>query len=478
MTDMTISIGQALLILIDKNANIAPASFYLKQLKNLYFSGFKTPEDFSWLEKIKQDPFLHGYQISTSPEVINEDASRRYFETHLAFKSMQYKIKNFSLNLAKLHYENIKAAFKDLGGDLDDAAFKKTGHKIIVRDYAAELINRKKKGLNPEDLIKGLSKREQETIDRLFSGHYIESDHETAKEYADLIIQLQNNTELSFQDKEKAIILLKSWRLSMILLRKIKKYQELGLYFVDNIPGPNLYHQGIYLPEHRGRKIKEEEHHTSGTQAFGLMKNYMPLPQDDKAFASAPFDYLKPSEMSTYINEAEWIKYSMGLLVHPYSNAISGVMLLQLRIMLKLNIEEKLCLNNKDKLQDYLAVMIAILTAYTGGHSLLEFTTPICLPQLKQYFSFMSEYDQITLESMFKEYNEEAFEHALSKTIAYHNQLLKRSRVQTELKTWQLHKANPTHLSLYQSTLQEKIASRAAANEPTQYTDGLASLKR
>lgn len=488
---MTISVGQALLILIDENMKITPSSAYLSKLKNLYFSGFKTPEDFILLEEIKKDPLLQGYQISTSSDVINEDASRRYFETHLAFESMQYKIKSFPLALAKSHYQTIRNAFKDLGGDLDIIDFKETGRKTIVRDYAAELIERKKKNLSPDDLIIGLSKREQDTIDRLFSGRYIESDHETAKEYADLFMHLKNNCDLSKNDKEKVIILLKSWRLSMILLIKTKKYQNLGLGPVHNIPGPDLYHQGIYLPENRGRQRIEE---IRNTQAFGLMKNYMPLPRDDKASAQTVFDYPKPSEMSTYLPEAEWIKYSMGLLVHPYSNAISGVMLLQLRIMLKLHVEKNLCLNNKDMLQHYLSIMVAILTAHTGGHSLLEFIAPIELSQMKNYFSFMSGYDQITLESMFKENNEEAFELALNKTIFYHNQLLNKKKLHAELKCFyekippqndlcssrisQLQKAKPTHLYQYTSTKQANIPIRAASNEPISSGHGLVSLKR
>lgn len=488
---MMISVGQALLILIDENIKIAPTSEYVQKLKNLYFLGFKSPEDFVFLEQIKTELLLKNYQISTSPEVINEDATRRYFETHLAFESIKPKIKTFSLDLAKLHYKNIRNAFDGLGGDLDHHEFKRSGRKIVIRDYDAELVERKIKNLNPDDLIKGLSKREQETIDRLFAGHYIESDHETAKEYADLMIQIKNNPDLSDHDKETATTLLKSWRLSMILMRKIKKYQDLGLYLIDNIPGPNLYHQGMYLSDKRGRKRKEDTFQIINTQAFGLMKNYMPLPRGDRALADTSFDYPKPSDMSTYLIEAEWIKYSMALLVHPYSNAISGVMLLQLRIMLKLNLDEKLCLNNKDILQHYLSTMIAILTAYTGGHSLLEFTAPIDLPQLKDYFSFMPEYEQITLKSMFKENNEAAFEQALSKTIFYHNQLLNKTKLHIELKKHfheksvplssrilQLNKTKVSPLYQYQSAKQPNITILAASNEPSSNKPGLASLKR
>ncbi len=430
MTD--ISIGQALLILIDQNRNAHPN--YVKKLKKLYFSGFKTKAEFTQLEAIKKDPLLQNYQISLSPETINEDASRRYFETHLCFETMQNKLNTFPLELAKAHYASIRDAFNELGGDIDIAAFKQSGKKIRTRNYEAELIERKNKGLDNEDLIKGLSKREQDTIDRLFSGCFIETDHENAKEYADLFIQLKRNTDLSDKDKEKAIILLKSWRLAMILLRKTKKYQDLGLYSVHNIPGPDLYHKGIFLAENRGKISKEKAAQTHGTQAFGLIKSYMPLPKDDQALANDPFNYLKPAETSTYTNEAEWIKYSMGLLVHPYSNAISGTMLLQLRILLKLNSEGKLCLNDKDKLQNYLTLLISILTAHTGGHSLLEFTAPLSLPEVKSYFAFMKNFESISIKSLFEKNNEVAFENALSKTLSYHNQLLKRATLLAELK--------------------------------------------
>lgn len=473
---LTISIGQALLILIEENKHTNPN--YVKQLKKLYFLGFKTKADFIQLEKIKQDPLLHTYQLCKAPEVINEDASRRYFETHLCFATLKNKIKAFPLDLAKSHYESIRDAFGNLGGDLDPVEFKKSGQKKIVRDYETEKDNRKKIGLCPEDLIKGLSKIEQDTIDRLFSGHFIETDHETAKEYADLFTLINQNIDLSQEDKEKTNLLIKSWRLAMILLRKINKYQALGLYPIDNIPGASLYHKDIYLPENRGRKRKEECPGTHSSQAFGLIKSHMPLPLDDKALASAPFNYPKPAEMSTYIIEAEWNQYSTGLLVHPYSNAISGTMLLQLRILLKLNLEQNLCLDTGDKLQDYLTLMVAILTAHTGGHSLLEFTSPLLLNELKNYFSFMSGYEQITLDSMFRKNNEPAFEAALNKTIVYHTQILKRAELLTELKLkTPLIRPLPLYQYEYQADMRLKRANQTLFNAPTSITHGLASLK-
>ncbi len=77
--------SQALLILMDKYQN-NPDTF--TSLKKLYLNGITSPQEKNHLDQYLRDEALTRYEVSTLPNDINEDASRRYFETHLAYYTL------------------------------------------------------------------------------------------------------------------------------------------------------------------------------------------------------------------------------------------------------------------------------------------------------------------------------------------------------------------------------------------------------
>lgn len=70
---------------------------------------------------------------------------------------------------------------------------------------------------------------------------------------------------------------------------------------------------------------------------------------------------------------------------------------------------------------------------YSGGHSLLEFCTPLSLPEIREEFSSTPGIEDISLVSMYLAGNEENFDAALNAAIEYNRQLLLRRALHREL---------------------------------------------
>src|SRR5438128_1292501 len=102
-----LSPGQAILILIEKyrnklttllknpektvfiNEQIKNLESYLEKLYLLYLSGIKSEEDSSEFRKAMADESLQKYIIVYDYEEIDNDPTRRYFETHLAAATLK-----------------------------------------------------------------------------------------------------------------------------------------------------------------------------------------------------------------------------------------------------------------------------------------------------------------------------------------------------------------------------------------------------
>jgi len=430
---MTISVGQALLLLIDQNQNVDDEK--TSQLKRLYLEGFKTPADKQLLTEWLNDPILEDYHVSKAPAAINNDASRRYFETHLSINSSHAALEQADLEQLRAHYQSVKDCFEGLGGDIDTKKFKQTGERVLRRDYQKEQSERLVNGKSPENLIKGISQKEQDAIDRLFSGEISDKDYDMHKEYADMINRIQNNSDYSDVEKEKALLLVKSTRLSMILSTKIQKYKKKGLYSGEDLPGNEIYQTGIYEGDNRGRTSKPEEQSSTRSKHLGILQGHMPLPANDAALSEAAFCYYKPSDRSTYDVNANWTNYAMDQMVHPFSNSISGTLLVQMKMMMKLYNEGNLQFKDKAAIENYFKSMISTMSAISGGHSLLEFTGPFLLKDIQEKFKFIDGFSDISLTSMFLKGNEKSFEKALQDTIVYNNQLIDRAKLHQELQS-------------------------------------------
>src|SRR5260221_487095 len=94
---VSITVGQALLLLIEKYQDEPQR---LEQLKNFYLKGI-TAEQRSALDLMLLDPVLSEYTISFSPAHIDEDPSRRYFETHLCSETLHEVLNHIEISEVK-----------------------------------------------------------------------------------------------------------------------------------------------------------------------------------------------------------------------------------------------------------------------------------------------------------------------------------------------------------------------------------------
>lgn len=206
----------------------------------------------------------------------------------------------------------------------------------------------------------------------------------------------------------------------------------------------NIYHHGIFANENRGKvpkvdpeRRKDNKQSSTRNSALGLLRGENPIPRDDIAFAmtgDAP-SYLKPSDQAAFDEEAQWVQSNYELLVHPFSNAISGTMLCQLRNLVDLrNKGWGIFTSSREEFNQFSRLFTVVMLYGSGGHSLLEFIAPLDVQEVKDEFPALLISDKpITLESMFYTENQNAFNAALNETIHYNKEILKRREMLQEI---------------------------------------------
>ena len=99
---ITITPSQAMLILFKNN----PAK--IEKYGALYLKGVFSQTDAEQFEALLRDPALKPYQITYAHEKINNDPSRRYFESHLSYASLSGALGKIELEDLKKHFAFIR----------------------------------------------------------------------------------------------------------------------------------------------------------------------------------------------------------------------------------------------------------------------------------------------------------------------------------------------------------------------------------
>jgi len=367
-----ISVGQALLLLIDKYKN-SPKSREVERLKKLYLSGPSNAEDRLFIKSLMQDFALHHYAVSDDAPTINSDPARRYFETHLAYESLKNSIGELNADDLNAHvnslYHLVPPAMKDkvdkvLEGKIDDKKL------LLYMEYA-------------------------DSLNKINSRQY----------YADF----------SEDDRKKIVLLIKSSFLSMSI--------------VDAVKAPlDLYGADIFKSDRRGKVLKADQEQVT-SQHQGLMQPHMPVPKNDIAFSDSEFLYLRGVDQSSFNHNAEWVKQNFELLMHPFANAISGTMLCQLRAFKLLANNNTLRFDDNQKMGAYLKCLISHLLYHSGGHSLHEFLSVLALPEVPLAFWFVDDFRNLNQKGLFYDNNKHSFDRALEAAIKYNSIILKKARV-------------------------------------------------
>ncbi|VVC75791.1 hypothetical protein AQUSIP_10880 [Aquicella siphonis] len=368
----TLSFGQAVLLLFDihKDDKVLSA-----KLKKLYLQGVQSAADTMEIHTLfSQCGLSEQYEISCEPRIINEDVSRRYFETHLAFETLKHSLDDLPLSELQSYFASLY-------------------HSLI-----------------PE---------KRDKFDAYLAGSISPSEDKFAAEYVDAIAKINTNETyglLSREQKDKAILLMKCCWLGILH----GSLRQLPL---------NIYGTGFFAEINRGRVPKDDSGKLSSSfcagkmpfssRHFGLMKQYMPVPGNDIIYTQNGFTFIKPSDQNNFNPEAEWPKLNFAALVHPFSCSISGTLLCQFQFMKHLHDKSELQFSSPDKFIVLLKCLTSALLFNSGGHVYNEFFAVLQLPEVKKAFEFMDGFAQINMLSVLYNGNEKAFDAALTDTIEY-----------------------------------------------------------
>lgn len=369
---ITISVGQAILMMI-KHFQNQPVMKNL--LIRLYINGINTAQSLElFKEQFEQVGFAQEYEICTDQHVINEDPTRRYFETHLAFETL----KN-SINQLELH-------------SLDH--FCNSLHSAMTTE-------------------------QREKIEQYFSGELCASDDPFAREYLDAFKKIASDESYAcFDDIQKN------------KLKQLLKCAWYSILVARSMP-LNLYGVGLFSDTARGRIAKPapdakviSRSTKCLSQHFGLLKSYMPVPRDDVAYAEKGFEFVKPADVNNFNPNAEWPQQCFSTLIHPYSCALSGTMLAQMRFMRNLVERDHPVFTSQTHFKDYVRCLTSALLFNSGGHSFYEFVAVLSLQPIRQAFKECTWFNALSLDELLMTGNEAALSSALDDTIKYQDVLM------------------------------------------------------
>lgn len=383
MSKITISPAQAILLLLDENmerkAKGEPEALALdSRLKELYLSGITSEKMRKEFEELIRAQSLKNYTISFDPEFINQDPTRRYFETHLSYRTLQEGLDSLAYSdLAK----HVSSLFSEVG-KIDDST-------SVNKEFLSSVVE-------------------------TFVGKYNEASENISKEYATYINRVKSRElfpNFTEEQRDKIVMLIQASFLGVVNA------------LIHDLP-IDIYGEGVYSDEYRGKKMTPGQQSTRN-QHLGLMKGHMMLPRDDIATSHKTFSFLKPSDQTTYQYNALWVKDNFERLVHPFSNSISGTVLCQLRNLAFLRNEVT---TTSEKFHHFHRLFISAMLYGSGGHTLHEFSAPFLIPDVQKEFSF-----PVTLESLFYDNNQAAFNQALAQTLKYNRQILQRKNMLAEM---------------------------------------------
>ena len=438
MDPIVISPSQALLILIEHHLKLKDKDIReAEELIKLYMNGAEDPDKRKLIEEyfIKYAGLLSNYRISFEPEIIDSDPTRRYFESYIALFTLENE-------LGTLAREPLEAYVRDM-----ETHLKTIDNESLYDDYE-KLIT----GMEPPSYAPELEQY-AEYLKRITNGELLKDLPQASKDKIILIIRA-TVLPIFYDQFAKSLNLVKSIDDddddddSKSLDDKLEgdsKYKHLPI---------DIYDTGIFSEESRGKTLlsvykyddddnKIYDHSiNTGSQNLGLMKGQMALSKDDALYASNSFPYLKASDQARYNIMAEWVKLSFSHLVHPFSNSISGTVLVQLRALAFCQSQQLISKQNPllyfQSHQDFLLFFrtyAATLLLFTGGHSLFEYTYPIRLQEVQEEFTKLGaqiNWNELDVYNIFSGRPETVFA-ALEKAVAYNNRMLQRKKLNQEL---------------------------------------------
>lgn len=408
---VTLSVGEGLLLALDACKKVNIDKITLDELNKLYLEGVKTDEDKEFIKSLEEILVEKDYIVSSDPKVINDDPTRRYFETNLAYHILQNNAESLSHEKLNEFNKNLKDRFFSL---------PKVGRKLRA---------------NIEQIFKGkmnkISKMNQQIMGTL-DMEYTEQYHKfLSHDYYGLSETVCEN------------------------LYAVASSTFLGVLHTkyDDKLSIDVYSDSIFDMDMGGRgRIVKKDNEQVKTTAKGLMKSTSPLPLYDDL--SNPVDsYSAEDEHSPiqrsvdkakFMIESQWSQLLFSRQTQPWSNGISSTTLAQIRNM----IVEKRLGNTyyKDDFQNYMTVFAALMLYNSGGHSFFEIFEVLKLPMCRELIENSPSWEgnQVKNDLMYKwlyEDQKDAYEKALESTQIYMRSLLHKKMLNAEIKR----KVKPTN---------------------------------
>lgn len=345
--EVILSVGESILLIMQACEKGQVDKSIMDQLNILYIEGVKTDEDEQFIEEIKEFFKEKSFVVKSDPQTINEDPTRRYFETVLAFHILQE-------NAQKL--EN------------------RTLHEFTQ--------NLKKRLFS----LSGCTKRDRMKVEMILSGEMNEKVlNKYQLEYAELIHQLLKGDYQGLS--ETACKNLYEIACSTILA-------TMNTQFDKTMP-VDIYSDSIFTMgmDGRGRIVKQTNADVQ-TTVKGLMKSTTPAPMyydvvnpvqnyNDPESRSA---FQRSADQANFMIESDWSQRLFSRQTQVYSNGISSTTLAQLRNII---LQKRLGNSHfQDSLQQYMTVFAAIMLYNSGGHSFFEIFEVLKLPQCGELTRF------------------------------------------------------------------------------------------
>ncbi|MDF1683389.1 MAG: hypothetical protein P1U36_01905 [Legionellaceae bacterium] len=425
MTQITISVFQALTLLAEKYCHDTESEKKIfKYIKYIYLTGARTQKEKKILNKLLQDPLLTNFNISATKQAINEDPVRRYFESHLAHNTLATSLDDLDILLLHENFHLIFALINEADRDDFESFLKNVGEQtphsyVFVDEYLDAIFQ-----LNKPDSYQSLSPKT--TCGRLTPEDILED------------------------RKQKLIMITKCMYASAWAVntqpRHSPRPRPLDIYHSRSTSSP-------YGTVNRGRKERlnlasplEYPKQNVRPHTRGIMRSYMPLPREDALFAREPSNYARPADQYTY-RENRHLSDSPNSVprrmfenqVTPFVGSISGVMLMQLKVMALLVrsgdlpfLAESGCPRNT-QLELYIKSFVAYMLYNAGGHSLDEFLDILEFSFVEEEFKSLVGFEFIKLKNLFQTTNAAAFNKAMEQTFVYNNNIIQKKRFHTEL---------------------------------------------
>ncbi|MDI1352258.1 MAG: ankyrin repeat domain-containing protein, partial [bacterium] len=362
--------------------------------------------------------FIHkNFIIKSDPKTINEDPTRRYFETNLAYNVLLNNAEKLDHDYLKIFTQNLKKRLYFLPNASADLILKV--EKIVYGDIDNKLLNKYE------------------------------------LEYAQLSNKLLNTKFYGLS--AKACSNLYEIACSTILATLLTQY--------DKSMPVDIYSDSIFTMgmDGRGRIVKSDNDEVR-TTSKGLMKSSSPVPlYDDLVNSRDTSPFQRSADQANFMLESPWSHFLFSRQTQLYSNGISSTTLAQIRTMV---LQKRL--GNpypSSNFQIYWTLFAGLMIYNSGGHSFFEIFEVFKLPLFQELLSkhqrsFQAlEADKLMHQWLSKD-QKNAFELALQSTQIYMHTVLNKKILLSQFKK-QFHLVDFTYLStkidLHQAVIETDI---------------------